>query len=200
MTATPTTGVGATGEAGSGEALDRPTRIRRALRRLVGERGFHGASMSAVAKEAGVAAGTAYVHYESKDALVLAAYVEAKAELARAAVDGLDPTSPPAERFRHLWVRVYRHLAAAPDRARFLLQVDVSPYAAEAHDAAVANPDHEFAAALDDAADVIVDLPPLVLFDLAIGPAIRLAASGETLSPQDLDRLAGACWRAVTIG
>ena len=41
---------------------DRPAAIRRALRDLVAERGFHGASMGAVAKEAGVAAGTAYVH------------------------------------------------------------------------------------------------------------------------------------------
>ena len=53
-------------------AMDRPAAIRRALRDLVAERGFHGASMGAVAKEAGVATGTAYVHYESKDELVYA--------------------------------------------------------------------------------------------------------------------------------
>ena len=50
--------------------LDRPAAIRRALRNLVADRGFHGASMGAVAKEAGVATGTAYVHYESKEELV----------------------------------------------------------------------------------------------------------------------------------
>ncbi len=35
--------------------VDRPAAIRRALRDLVAERGFHGASMGAVAKAAGVA-------------------------------------------------------------------------------------------------------------------------------------------------
>jgi AcrR family transcriptional regulator len=41
---------------------DRAAAVRAALRTLVAERGFHGASMGAVAREAGVATGTAYVH------------------------------------------------------------------------------------------------------------------------------------------
>ena len=51
-------------------SVDRPAAIRRALRDLVAERGFHGASMGAVAKAARVATGTAYVHYESKEGAV----------------------------------------------------------------------------------------------------------------------------------
>ena len=47
--------------------VDRPALIRKALRDLVAERGFHGASMGAVAQVAGVATGTAYVHYVSKE-------------------------------------------------------------------------------------------------------------------------------------
>ena len=61
--------------------VDRAALVRDALRRVVAERGFHGASMSAVAKAAGVATGTAYVHYESKDELVIAAYLELKQQL-----------------------------------------------------------------------------------------------------------------------
>ena len=62
--------------------VDRAAAVRGALRMLVARDGFHGASMSAVASEAGVATGTAYTHYASKDELVLAAYREAKAQLA----------------------------------------------------------------------------------------------------------------------
>ncbi|MGI9528959.1 MAG: TetR family transcriptional regulator, partial [Acidimicrobiia bacterium] len=58
--------------------------------------------MSAVATEAGVATGTAYVHYESKDDLVLATYVEIKSELGDAALVGYDPDAAPAARYRHL--------------------------------------------------------------------------------------------------
>jgi len=58
--------------------------------------GFHGASMGAVAREAGVATGTAYTHYASKDDLVLAA------DMARNArqPDGRDMT--PGEKRRDM--------------------------------------------------------------------------------------------------
>ncbi|MGZ4707901.1 MAG: TetR/AcrR family transcriptional regulator, partial [Acidimicrobiales bacterium] len=58
--------------------VDRAAAVRAALRTLVARNGFHGASMSAVAAEAGVGTGTAYVHYASKDELVLATYLEVK--------------------------------------------------------------------------------------------------------------------------
>ena len=63
---------------------DRAAAVRAALRTLVADHGFHGAAMSAVARQAGVATGTAYTHYASKDELVLAAYRETKAALGRA--------------------------------------------------------------------------------------------------------------------
>ena len=119
--------------------VDRAAAVRQALRTLVAERGFHGASMSAVAAEAGVATGTAYTHYASKDELVLAAYLETKAELAAAATSELDPAAGPAERFRSCsGSPTYRHLAANREHALFLLQVDCSPYSGEAHEAALA--------------------------------------------------------------
>ena len=180
---------------------DRPARIRQALRHLVAERGFHGASMQAVAKVAGVAAGTAYVHYGSKDELVIDAYRELKGELSAAAVAGVDPGDGPEEQFRVLWANIHRFLLAEPERARFLLQVDVSPYAGTAHEAYLAqHPDDPMAAVVEASAAVLVDLPPLVLFDLAIGPLIRLVAGGEhDLDPAAVDRLARSCWRAITV-
>lgn len=156
--------------------------------------------MQAVAKAAGVAAGTAYVHYGSKDELVIDAYRELKAELSAAAVAGVDLDLAPAERFGALWHNVYRFLVAEPKRARFLLQVDVSPYAVPAHDAVLDNhPDDPLASAMDDVLALLVDLPPLVLFDLAVGPVIRLVASGAALDEATVDRLAWSCWRAVSV-
>jgi len=180
-------------------AVDRPARIRRALRSLVADRGFHGASMQAVARAAGVAAGTAYVHYGSKDELVIDAYRELKAELSAAAVDGVDLALPAPERFLAIWANIHRFLAAEPERARFLLQVDVSPYASTAHEAYVdRHPEDPLGQAVEGVADLLVDLPPLVLFELAVGPAIRLVATGAELGPAALDRLARSCWRAVS--
>ena len=175
--------------------LDRAAAVRRALRVLVAQRGFHGASMSAVAAEAGVATGTAYTHYASKSELVLAAYIETKAELAAAATAGLDPAAAPAERFRGIWLATYRHLAANPEHALFLLQVDASPFRAEAHAAAMAtegNPLMEQAAA-PDLAEMLLPLPLEVVYELGLGPAVRLAASGTRLTGAELDAVAGAC-------
>ncbi len=154
--------------------------------------------MQAVARAAGVAAGTAYVHYASKDELVIDAYRELKAELSAAAVAGVDLELPAAERFLALWHNIHRFLAAEPERARFLLQVDVSPYAEAAHEAALdRHPDDPLVSAMGDVVDHLVDLPPLVQFDLAVGPAIRLVASGIDLDDPTVDRLARSCWRAV---
>ena len=75
--------------------VDRAAAVRRALRTLVARHGFHGASMSAVAAEAGVATGTTYTHYESKDSLVLAAFLETKAALGLAATACLDAEAAP---------------------------------------------------------------------------------------------------------
>ena len=58
---------------------DKAAAVRSALRRLVAERGLHGTAMAAVAAEAGVATGTTYVHYRSKDDRLVAAYLELKA-------------------------------------------------------------------------------------------------------------------------
>lgn len=183
--------------------VDRAALVRRAFLELVAERGFHGASMSSVAQRAGVAAGTIYVHYASKDELVLAVYRDVKRELGSAAVAEVDSDTPPRMRFETMWRNVLAHLSADPDRARFLIQVDASPYSAPAHADVLADRDDPLmaAASTNDMVEVLVDLPPDVLYDLGFGPAVRLAASraGEPpLDEDELARLVEACWRAIT--
>lgn len=180
--------------------LDRAAAVRRALRALVAQHGFHGASMSAVAKAAGVATGTTYTHYASKDELVVAAYLETKAELGAAATADVDPSAGPAERFRTIWLATYRHLAATREDALFLLQVDASPYRAEAHAAALAVAGDPLLeqAAVPDVAERLLPLPPEVLYELGLAPAVRLAVNPVELSGDDLAAVADACWRAVS--
>lgn len=153
--------------------------------------------MAAVAERAGVAAGTAYVHYDSKDELVIATYVEIKSDLAAAATSIVDPGSTIEDRFLQIWHNAYRHLAADPARARYILQVEASPYADLAHRRALERQD-PLVAASAEMARYTVDLPPLVVWDLGFGPAIRLAADPQRdLGVGELDTLARACLRAV---
>lgn len=181
-----------------GAPVDRPARIRQALRSLVAERGFHGASMSAIAKAAGVAAGTAYVHYSSKDEIVIDAYVEAKRDLWEAVSQVIDPGASTRGRFVALWRATYKHFRTDPNIARFLLQVDRSPFSSPAHAAAMADHDSSFDELFDDLREVLIDLPPMVLYDLGLAPAIRMAGTGEPLSDAQITTAATACWRAIT--
>ncbi len=185
--------------------FDRPAAVRHALRTLVARHGLHGASMSAVAKAAGVASGTAYVHYESKDQLIYATYLEVKREMGIALAGVVDPDASAHDRFVQLWTGIYRHLAGDPDRARFMVQLDSSPYALTAHEMAMAA-DGDPVMAEASAPDLVAHLAPLdleTLYDLGIGPAIRLAAkvTAETgpIDENMLTLVAEACWRAVAV-
>lgn len=178
---------------------DRPAAIRRALRDLVAERGFHGASMASVAKRAGVATGTAYVHYSSKEEVVFATYLEIKLDLAAAVLEGYQADSPPKDRWRHVLVRCFEHLESEPARARFLTQLEESPYYEEARARlAEAGDPLSSIAGESDLAGLFVDLPFDVIYSLSLGVVVRLAASGVSLKPDELEQLVESTWRATT--
>lgn len=181
---------------------DRAAALRDAVRTAVAERGLHGASVSHIARLAGVATGTAYVHYADKDDLVLAAYVEAKQALGDAAV-AVARAAPAADhrgRFVALWRGAYDHLRRDPAVAGFLVQVDASPLAGAAHErVASASPDALLAEVTTSGLrDVLLDLDDTLLYELALAPAVRLAARPEPLDDDALDTLANACFTAAS--
>ncbi|MCB2224562.1 MAG: TetR/AcrR family transcriptional regulator [Actinobacteria bacterium] len=181
-------------------AVDRAAAIRRALRDLVAERGFHGASMSAVAEAAGVAVGTAYVHYASKEDLVYATYLEIKRDLGAAVLASLDTAAAPRERYAAIWRAVYGHLRSEPQRARFLTQLEESPFHAEAHRRLLEEGD----VLMDQASDpglaaLLVPLPVEVLSSLSLGTAVRLASAGVELDENQIAVLVASTWRAITV-
>ena len=45
---------------------------------------------------------------------------------------------------------------------------------------------------------LLADLPPALLYDLGLAPAVRLVARGDRLDDGAIDRVVTACWRAVT--
>ena len=165
---------------------------------LVAECGIHGTSMSAVAERAGVAAGTAYVHYESKEDLLIAAFVEIKQGLGQAGMEGTDLGAEPRGVFERIWRRVHQHVRTDPAIARFLVQLEASPLRGPAHEAL--SGDDPLTTLAESMSDEFVDLPPQILYDLALAPAVRLVAADSSLDPARLDVLIESCWRAVSSG
>ncbi len=152
--------------------------------------------MGAVAKQAGVAAGTAHVHYESKDELVYATYLEIKRELSEAVLPNVDLDAPRRQRFIQPWTGIYRHYRQEPARAGFLAQLEASPFSEEAS----RRLEQSGAPLLEQATrSVLIELPMEVISALTLGVAVRLVAAGIDLSDPQIESVAESCWRTVMV-
>jgi hypothetical protein len=52
---------------------------------------------------------------------------------------------------------------------------------------------------MPDIAARLLPLPLEVIYELGLSPAVRLAAGGTALTDEQLDEIAGACWRAISL-
>ena len=85
-----------------------------------------GASTASIARQAGVSAGTLFVYFETKTALVNELYVTLKSEMGRAATDGLPADAAPREQLRFMWDRWIAWAVEDPDKRRALAHLDVA--------------------------------------------------------------------------
>ncbi|MBK0403191.1 TetR/AcrR family transcriptional regulator [Adhaeribacter sp. BT258] len=95
---------------------------------LVRENGFHGTPMSLVAKKAGVAAGTIYHYFESKDALIIALYSYLRGKMAEEMLRDDDQTLDYQTRFFNLWKKHFHYFLRHTDVLYFFEQFVNSPY------------------------------------------------------------------------
>ncbi|GAB4301532.1 MAG: TetR/AcrR family transcriptional regulator [Desulfuromonadia bacterium] len=107
---------------------DKENQIIDAAIDLIAREGFHGAPMGEIARRAGVATGTVYCYFESKDQLILRAYERVEQECLAAILDGYSESSPFPDRFCHLCRSLLLHLCATPTTFRFIEQFHHSPY------------------------------------------------------------------------
>lgn len=96
---------------------------------LIKEHGFHGTPMSQIAKHAGVAAGTIYHYFESKETLIVELYVYVKNRLAEAILVGDDEKMPYKDRFFNCMINNYNFYIQHENEMFFLEQYVNSPYA-----------------------------------------------------------------------
>src|SRR5258708_20718411 len=82
--------------------------ILAAARRVMGRYAMAGTTIDRVAEEAGVAKGTIYLYFSSKDDLVHAAVLEGLREIMQETIRSDDPSKPPIERIRDLILSQYR--------------------------------------------------------------------------------------------
>src|SRR3954469_10186928 len=87
---------------------DKAEAILDAALELFVERGYHGTAVPAIAERAGVAAGTIYHHFASKEEVVNAVFRIWKQRIAREVHAGFPATDSPREQFRTMWQHMAR--------------------------------------------------------------------------------------------
>jgi len=106
---------------------DKRQAILAAAIRLIARSGLHNTPMSAIAREAGVAAGTLYLYFPSKEAMINALYLEILEERGRAiAADPRSFEQSVRDSFWDFWHRLARWHLDFPDRANLINQCEAS--------------------------------------------------------------------------
>jgi AcrR family transcriptional regulator len=84
------------------------------------------AATATIAKEAGVSNGSLFTYFETKADLLNQLYIELKAEMAAAALDGLPTESDIRKQVLHMWSHWLRWAMSCPEKRRTLAHLGVS--------------------------------------------------------------------------
>ncbi|QMU30420.1 TetR/AcrR family transcriptional regulator [Adhaeribacter radiodurans] len=95
---------------------------------LVRANGFHGTTMSMLIKSSGVAAGTIYHYFDSKDALILELHAYIREIMATAILEGDNENLNFKDRFIAYWTRQWQFYTQHPEALYFIEQFVNSPY------------------------------------------------------------------------
>jgi AcrR family transcriptional regulator len=105
---------------------DKRNAILDAATRVFAERGLTAAPTSEISKRAGVAEGTLFTYFKTKDDLINALYREIKLELADAMMSGFPRRKSVRIRLRHVWNTYVNWGMANPEQRKVLAQLQVS--------------------------------------------------------------------------
>jgi len=105
---------------------DKRNAILDAATRVFAERGLTAAPTSEISKQAGVAEGTLFTYFKTKDDLINALYREIKLELADAMMSGFPRKQRVRTRLRHVWDGYVNWGVANREKRSVLAQLQVS--------------------------------------------------------------------------
>lgn len=185
---------------------DKRSEIVRAGLELIVEHGFQGATMAMIAARAGVATGTSYLYFESKDILIKELYREIEERIRAFLQEGYSTEMPFQEQFLHLGTRFLQYCIDNHLDFRYLEQFHNSHYGVACRrDEILGKPDNTdifknfFVQGRDQ--QIIRNLPLVVLFALAFGPLLLVARDhilGFIMLDDGLiDQIVTACWDSL---
>ena len=185
---------------------DKRDKIVQASLDLIAEYGFHGAPMSLIAEKAGVAAGTIYCYFKSKDILITELFHELEDKIISAMTEGYSEERPVRERYVYLCTKLLNYFVQYPRHFRFMEQHINSPYGvALRRDRFMGKSggQNPFVNLFEQgiAQQVLKDLSLFVLSALTFSPLIALARDHTfdliKLDESTIMRSIEACWDGV---
>jgi AcrR family transcriptional regulator len=191
-----------------GRPPERPDRresiMEAALESLV-ERGFYGTAMPQIAEKAGVAAGTIYHYFDSKEALVNALYRSWKTVVAQRVFMKFPQEAPVREQFRAMWHEMIAFAMEHPTAFTFIELHNHASYLDDESRAVDRNL-KDFTRSVIQMAQAQGLLKPLdasVLMELIFGAFVgmmRAHSEGRIeLTQEKIADAEQACWDAVSL-
>lgn len=177
--------------------------IAKATFALVEETGLSGLTMPSIARRAGVATGTLYVYFASKEELLTALYEQAKTDIAVRIFQGDAPDTPFRQRFQGMWRKWLEHRLDHGAEVVFLEQYANSPWFSEASRMLSARLISAWIELIESAKSqqILKNLPtPLVIsaFGGSVRETANLLKSGSLAHTDEHLALAfGVCWDGI---
>lgn len=111
------------------QSADKKQEILAAALRLFAANGFHGTPTSKIAKEAGVANGTLFHYFNTKEDLIVSLYISIKMRMASYVDEKASDAATVKDKFRNQYVEVLKWSLQNMAEFQFLQQFSTSPYA-----------------------------------------------------------------------
>ncbi|MDX2171693.1 MAG: TetR/AcrR family transcriptional regulator [Bacteroidota bacterium] len=108
--------------------MDKQSEILKAALKLFVEFGFHGTPTSKIAQEAGVANGTLFHYYKTKDDLIVALYVDIKTRLGGCMYGAIDESMSYEETLKTIFNETLTWALANKMEFNFIQQFHTSPF------------------------------------------------------------------------
>ena len=198
---TPPTAPGAT----RARITDKRRAILDAALRVFAEGGVNGVPIPQLARQAGVATGTIYRYFDSKERLVNELFREQKLAINQRLYADLDLQRPPREVFAELWQRMVAFTRDMPDTYRFVELQDHRPYLDDASrtlERESLTPILAQYRTLQKRGVFRSDIRAEVLMTLVWGAFVNLIKSERdghiSLSERDIHAARDACWALCT--
>lgn len=174
---------------------------------LITEHGFHATPMSMIAKQAGVAAGTIYNYFPSKEVLINLLYGELRQKMELALISNESGSGNIRERFFLLYRNLFQYFTQNPEEFKFLEQYANSPLILLNQN--TAKDARHFNQPVIDFLEGGIELGVLRNMDIRLMTAVvyghvvsiaKLHLSGQlSLSEDQLTQAVQSCWDSVKI-